>query len=223
MSVIQAIVLGFVQGLTEFLPVSSSGHLILVPHFFGWPDQGLSFDAMIHLGTAFAAIWFFRADIKQLVTGIVSAGGQSEAAKNSFRWAILASMVPAIIIGLFLKDFIESSTRGTVFVAVNLIIWSFVLLAADWLASRPRKTDVRPTILQAFIIGIAQACALLPGTSRSGATIATGIFCGLDRASAVRFSFVAGIPIILAVGAVSSVDLVREVLAGKLNLISTLR
>lgn len=218
MGVIQALVLGFVQGLTEFLPVSSSGHLILVPHIFGWKDQGLSFDAMIHMGTAFAAIWFFRVDIKQLLTGIVSSDQQTDAAKNSFRWAILASMVPAVIVGLFLKDFIESSTRGTVFVAVNLIIWSFVLLAADWLASRPRKTAARPTVSQAIIIGVAQACALLPGTSRSGATIATGIFCGLDRASAVRFSFVAGIPIILAVGAVSSVELVREVLAGQLNL-----
>jgi undecaprenyl-diphosphatase len=216
MTVLQATVLGFVQGLTEFLPVSSSGHLILVPKIFGWPDQGLSFDAVIHLGTALAAIWFFRQDIKLALTGLFTRTPSPESA--SMRKSILISMIPAVIVGLFFRDFIESSTRGAVFVACNLIIWSFVLLAADWFSSHKPAKTIQPNWRQAIAIGVAQAFALLPGTSRSGATISAGILSGVDRAAALRFSFVAGIPLILAAGGLSAIELLQEVSSGQATL-----
>lgn len=216
MTILQATVLGFVQGLTEFLPVSSSGHLILVPHVFGWPDQGLAFDAVIHLGTALAAIWFFRRDIATILTGIFSRSSSPES--KTLRRTILISMLPAVAVGLLLKDFIETSTRSTVFVACNLILWAFVLLAADWYSGRNHPTSTRPTWRQAIVIGVAQAFALLPGTSRSGATISAGVLSGLDRASALRFSFVAGIPLILAAGGLSAIDLLQDVASGRASI-----
>jgi undecaprenyl-diphosphatase len=212
MTIVQAVVLGFVQGLTEFLPVSSSGHLILVPELLGWPDQGLAFDAMMHLGTALAALWFFRADILTLVKSFATRRPDPDTAR--FRLAIIISMIPAAIVGILAKDLIESTTRHAAFVAVNLVLWSVVLLVADFIASRRTQGNSVPTPLRAFLIGLAQACALLPGTSRSGATISVGIFTGLDRVSAVRFSFVAGIPLILAAGLMSLPDLAAEVSAG---------
>jgi len=208
MSITQAIILGFIQGATEFLPVSSSGHLLLVPHVFGWQDQGLAFDAMIHLGTALAALVFYKSECLRIVRTLFSNASDPEAVH--MRNAIIIGTIPAALIGLFFRDFIDMQARSVNLVAINLIVWAIIMIGADWYA-RPR-VDVAsmkaPSWKSALFIGCAQAMALLPGTSRSGATISSAIFTGQDRASAVRFSFLLGLPLILIVSLLSLVDVV---------------
>lgn len=206
MTILQAIILGFVQGLTEFLPVSSSGHLLLVPRFLGWPDQGLAFDAMIHLGTALAALLFYRKDCQQILASLLTKTATAEAVQ--MRNAIIIGTIPAVIIGFFFRDFIDTQARSVTLVAITLIVWSVIMLVAERIARRANVTNAQPPSLpSAFVIGCAQAMALLPGTSRSGATIISGIFTGQDRASAVRFSFLLGLPLILMISIVSLIEL----------------
>lgn len=221
MSNVQAIILGLVQGLTEFLPVSSSGHLILVPKLFGWGDQGLGFDAMIHFGTALATIYYFRKDCYGLLLTLL--GRNPDADMKSLRNAVLIGTLPALVIAFFAKDFIDAHARNVTLVAANLIIWSVILIIVDQIAARRDNSTIQPTRLRHAIIGgFAQAFALLPGTSRSGATISGAIAAGMNRPSAVRFSFLLGLPIILAASLVSSVELFAEVGSGEIALMPLL-
>ncbi|HXH83720.1 MAG TPA: undecaprenyl-diphosphate phosphatase [Candidatus Tectomicrobia bacterium] len=206
MTLTQAVVLGLVQGLTEFLPVSSSGHLLLVPHVFGWADQGLAFDAMIHLGTLGALVACFRAELLALGRGGLS---------PRLGALIVAASVPAGLAGLAFGPDIERSLRSPVVVAASTAVWAIVMWIADRQA-RPAPATTRRDPLdgitwgQALAIGVAQAVALVPGTSRSGITISTGLLGGLDRATAARFSFLLGIPITAAAAGLKSLDIVAQ-------------
>jgi undecaprenyl-diphosphatase len=192
MSIIEAIILGLVQGLTEFIPVSSSGHLVLMHAAFGVTESGLAFDVALHIGTLLALVLFFHTEIRLLIGGILGHNNHKRLA-----WLIVAATVPAVIAGVLLQDLAETSFRSVRLVAVNLIIVAFLMLAAEWYAKRhyDKKTALHKVRAnQAMTIGVAQALALVPGVSRSGSTITAGIFAGLDRVAATRFSFLLAIP-----------------------------
>ena len=200
MEMIQIIVLGIIQGLTEFLPVSSSGHLILTPFLLNFSDQGLALDAILHLGTLLAILIYFKNDLLDIFTGLF------DKKKDTHRlaWSILLASLPAGIIGFFTANWIESSLRSPSFVGVNLLFWSLVFYFADRFTNKNQeisKTNLsKLSLSQILFIGCAQAIALLPGTSRSGITIAAGLFSNLDHVAATRFSFLLGAPIIFVAG-----------------------
>jgi undecaprenyl-diphosphatase len=200
----QGVVLGVVQGLTEFLPVSSSGHLILVPHVFGWPDQGLAFDAALHLGTLAALVAYFRAELAGMLAGTLS---------RRVGLLLLAATVPGGLAGLLFQKSIEANLRSPLLIAATTAGWGLVMWFADRRAtpteSRPDDPLERVSWGQGLAVGVAQALALIPGTSRSGITITTGLLGGLDRATAARFAFLLGIPITAAAGGLKALQLVR--------------
>jgi undecaprenyl-diphosphatase len=200
---LQTAVLGVVQGLTEFLPVSSSGHLILVPVLLGWPDQGLAFDAAIHLGTLAALLVYFRRELLAFLRG-------SDA---RLLLLLMVGTVPAGLAGLAFGDAIESGLRDPRVVAASLIAWAVVMWLADRYAARnPRPirgvghVDWGPGLA----VGLAQAIALVPGTSRSGITITAGLLAGMDRVTAARFAFLLSIPVTAAAGAAKALSLLRR-------------
>lgn len=202
-------VLSIVQGLTEFLPISSSGHLLLLPRFFGWADQGLNFDAAIHLGTLLAVLVYFHRDLRSLIASLFDPESK---AHRKLVALLLLSAIPAVIAGLTLKTFIEEQVRGVLIVAVNLLIWGIILMIAEYTAQH-RQTELKMEQLtwkRALFIGAAQALALIPGTSRSGITISSGLFSGLSREEAVRFSFLMGIPVIAGAGLFSLLDFFQQ-------------
>jgi undecaprenyl-diphosphatase len=208
----QAVILGLVQGLTEFLPVSSSGHLILVPRVFGWPDQGLAFDAALHLGTLAALVAYFRGELIGVMIGTISRGLAA---------LVLVATLPAGLAALAFGRYIETSLRWPLLIAFTTAFWGIVMLVADRRAgasasatsSTNRSAAGDPLECvgwgQGLAVGFAQALALIPGTSRSGVTITTGLFAGLDRATAARYSFLLGIPITAAAGLKKAFDLSR--------------
>lgn len=188
------------QGLTEFLPVSSSGHLILFPRLFGWPDQGLGFDAAIHLGTLAALLVYFRREL-----GAMLAGGERRLAL-----LIVAATAPAGVAGLLFEKAIEVQLRSPEVVAASLIVWGLVMGAADHTARRRRCAVDSPAEVgwgTGLLVGLAQALALIPGTSRSGITITAGLFGGMDRTTAARFAFLLGIPVTAAAGGLKMLSL----------------
>jgi undecaprenyl-diphosphatase len=202
---VQAIVLGIVQGLTEFLPVSSSGHLIVVPAILGWRDpfiDSLAFSVMLHMATLLALLLYFRADWLRLIpAGLASIRDRSLAADPDRRlaWLLVVATIPAVIAGVLLNDAIETVFRDWRLVAVTLVIGAAILYLADRLGSHARQVD-SVTFPLAFGIGAAQALALVPGISRSGISISAGLFAGLDRESAARFSFLMATPITAGAG-----------------------
>jgi undecaprenyl-diphosphatase len=189
-----------VQGLTEFLPISSSGHLILVPWLLGWGEHSLYFDAALHLGTIAALVTYFWADWLKLIRAVL-AGLANPAARREpawrLAWLLVLGSIPAGLVGLALETTIEQYTREPWQVASLLIIFGLVLLAADRLASRRRTLD-DVSLRDALVIGAAQALALAPGVSRSGITLTAGLMLGLERPAAARFSFLLSTPITLA-------------------------
>jgi undecaprenyl-diphosphatase len=206
MTPLHAVVLGLVQGATEFLPVSSSGHLILVPTLLGWPDQGLAFDAAVHLGTVLALLIYFAGELQRLAAGILA--GRS--ADRRLAAAVLLGSIPAGIAGLAFQHVIETRLRSVTVVAVSTIVWALVLWWADRRAARNVVNDLREVgIGRALIVGLAQPLALIPGTSRSGITLSAGLFTGLDRSTAARFAFLLGLPITVAAGLLETGTLLR--------------
>lgn len=202
---VQAVVMGIVQGLTEFLPISSSGHLIVVPALLGWDDpfiESLSFSVMLHLATLLALLIFFRADWLRLIPAWGasirdrSVGGDPD---RRLAWLLVLSTIPAVIVGLLLNDLIETSFREARLVAVTLVIGAAILWLAERTGSRARGIAELST-RGALGIGVAQAIALVPGISRSGISISAGLFAGLDRESAARFSFLMATPITAGAG-----------------------
>ena len=204
MSYTQALILGIVQGLTEFLPVSSSGHLVLVPYVFGWPDQGLGFDAAIHLGTLGALLAYFRVELAELVTGALA---------RRLAVLLVAASIPALAVGWLANTWIEAHLRSPLVIAAATAFWALVMWWADRRAADPRDRGDDPIARvgwsQGLAVGCAQTLALIPGTSRSGITITTGLFAGLDRATAARFSFMLGIPVTGAAGVYKMLQLLR--------------
>ncbi len=211
MELLQAILLGLIQGLTEFLPVSSSGHLILVPHLLGLEDQGLAMDAILHLATVLAIIIYFRRDLSKLLISLFA--NKKGDPYRSLAWSIVAASFPAGLAGLFLGDWIESNLRDSTFVAGNLMFWSIIFLVADRNSTKKEAESDELVHLgwrKVLLIGFAQAIALLPGTSRSGITITAGLFSNLSQPAAARFSFLLGTPIILAAGLHKSVSVLGD-------------
>ena len=198
MSWLQIIVLAIVQGLTEFLPVSSSGHLVLVPNFAGWTDQGLAFDVAVHFGSLAAVAVYFREDLMGLVRGgltLLSARAVTTP-QSRMAFGIALGTVPAAVAGLLLAGWIETNLRSPVVVVVTLSFYGVLMAAADRFGPRDRCL-AGVTVRDAVLIGLAQALALVPGTSRSGVTITAGRMLGLQRQDAARFSFLLSAPVIL--------------------------
>ena len=201
MEFFQITLLSIIQGLTEFLPISSSGHLILTPIIFNFADQGLALDAILHLGTLLAIIVYFRKDLTDLMKGLFDPTGSLET-HHLARCIILAS-IPAGLAGFFGAEWIEANLRSPNFVGFNLLFWSIIFLIADRYGTSNSKSNTELNQLglrQIMFIGCAQAVALFPGTSRSGITIVAGLFTSLSHTSATRFSFLLGTPIIFAAG-----------------------
>jgi len=211
MDYLQAIILGLIQGLTEFLPVSSSGHLILAPAILGFEDQGLAMDAILHLATLLAIFIYFRKDLGRLFRGLYQTTAPEPARRVA--WGIVVATIPAVVVGLAFGDWIESSLRNPHFVAGNLIFWSVVFWFADRQAKgRTEQPDEYDNLTWGNIlfIGFAQAVSLLPGTSRSGITIAAGLFTNLSQPAAARFAFLLGTPAILGAGLYKSLSLMSQ-------------
>jgi undecaprenyl-diphosphatase len=197
---VQALIMGIVQGLTEFLPISSSGHLIVVPFLLGWTDPfltSLAFSVMLHIGTLIALLVYFRADWLRLVPAGLAAirdRGFRGDPDRRLAWLLVAATIPAAIAGFLLNDIIESNVREPGLVALMLVIGAAILWLADrWGARTKGVEDV--TFPVSFAIGVAQAFALIPGISRSGISISAARFAGLDREAAARFSFLMATPV----------------------------
>jgi undecaprenyl-diphosphatase len=201
-SFLQAVVLGIVQGLTEFLPVSSSGHLRIVPELFGWEDPGAAFTAVIQLGTMAAVLLYFRKDLWRIARTWLASLRDPELRSSidaRMGWYLIVATIPIVIFGVLFKDQIETGARNLWIIGTTLIVGGLILYAADRLGRRSRDLD-QLTTRDGVLIGIAQSAALVPGVSRSGATISAGLFLGYDRESAARFSFLLSIPAVVLSG-----------------------
>jgi undecaprenyl-diphosphatase len=200
MPVYQAVVLAVVQALTEFLPISSSAHLALAPWLLGWPDQGLAFDIALHFGTLLAVVAFFHRDLARILgrgLGLLKPGPADHHMNGRMLWFLAAATIPVGVAGLLLKPFVETTLRspyvmGTMLVAVGLLMWYAEA------ACRQRRSFGEIELKDALWIGLAQAVALIPGTSRSGITITAAMLRSIDRPSAARFSFLLSTPAVLA-------------------------
>lgn len=202
MDLFQSIIIGLLQGLTEFLPISSSGHILIVPAILGWPDPGAAFTAVIQLGTEAAVLIYFRRDLWDIATTWLDSlrnPARRRELNARMGWYLIAATVPIGILGLAFEDQIENAARNLWLVGTTLIVFGIVLGVADNVGSR-RKDVGNLSMRDGILIGFAQSLALIPGVSRSGATISAGLFLGLDRRSAARFSFLLAIPAVVISG-----------------------
>ena len=217
--ILQAAILGIVQGLTEFLPISSSGHLIIFPKIFGWKGvlDSLEFDVALHVGTTIAVIWFFWSDWVRIVASFLRNLGTRVTGDfdSKLFLMILVGSIPAAVVGLGFKDFIEDNTREPLLVAATLFIFALVLFVADKIGSKRREFK-QIGWTEAIFVGVAQAVSLIPGVSRSGVTISAGLFRGLNRQAATRFSFLLSTPAIVGAAALSVKDLMGSSSEGNL-------
>jgi|SRR5687768_16008216 len=211
MTAFQAVVLAIVQAVTEFLPISSSGHLILVPRLLGWPDQGLSFDVATHAGTLLAVLLYFRRDVADLIVGFLTDKPRSlhvDFAPRPLAWGIALGTIPAGIAGLLFEAWIASEARIPLLIAGTAIFYGLLLGFADRRGEK-YKDIASLAWSDAMLIGIAQALALVPGTSRSGITITAALLLGFTRPAAARFSFLLSIPITAAACILDGVNLIQ--------------
>ena len=210
MTLLQAIILGAVQGATEFLPISSTAHLVLVPWFFGWTDPGLGFDIALHLGTLVALLFYFRAEWFALLGGGMDLLRGRRDNPNAKRMLyIVVATIPALIAGGLLSDFADSTLRQPLVIGSALIVLALVLVIAERVGKREIKLD-QMTLPDALSVGCAQAVAIIPGVSRSGVTITAALFRGMTREAAARFSFLLSTPIIGAAVSKAIVDGIRH-------------
>jgi|TARA_B100000315_G_scaffold258836_1_gene312387 undecaprenyl-diphosphatase len=207
LSFFQIIFLAALQGLTEFLPISSSGHLILPSELFGWQDQGLVFDVAVHVGSLLAVVLYFRTQLFTLLLAFTRSFGKEEQTDDAkLAWLIILATLPAGFAGLWLNDVVEQYSRSMLVIAVSSIVFSLFLYFSDRPA-RAVKGLHELTWKTGLLIGIAQMLALIPGTSRSGVTMTAALYCNLTRPAAARFSFLLAIPIIAASGLLKSIEL----------------
>ena len=200
--IIKAIIYGVIQGTTEFLPISSTAHLRIFPALFGWEDIGAAYTAVIQIGTLFATLIYFREDIRNLVQGFLKATKTKNYISDPYSRlfiVIIVGTIPISIIGLLFKGFVEHNARGLIIIAATLIVMAIVLWISE-LKGKKVKDFSQITFKDGFLIGCAQALALIPGTSRSGITIAAGLFSGLKRDAAARYSFLLSIPAVALSG-----------------------
>lgn len=223
MSVLHAIILGAIQGLTEFIPVSSSGHLVAVPHLLGWAYQGKSFDAALHLGTLLALLLYFWADWLKILASFharIFKGRPYEkdtdpGASGRLLVPIVVASIPAAVVGFALKNVIEGTPANPdglnkwYYVAFALVVFGLVMLAAEWIGKKKRGIESM-NYVDYLVIGLSQAVALFPGVSRSGITISAGLFRDLDRTAAARFSFLLSTPAVLGAGLFALKDALEE-------------
>lgn len=209
MDILQIIVLAVVQGLTEFLPISSSAHLILVPVILKWPDQGLVFDVAVHVGSLLAVMLYFRHEVINMTTAWFGSVLKKQHNQDSrLAWWVILGTLPAVFFGLFFKDFIETGLRSPIVIAWATIGFGVLLGVADRL-QRHIRDEYSMSWKDVLLIGFFQAMALIPGTSRSGITMTAGLFLGLKRDAAARFSFLLSIPLIIASGVFKTKDLLE--------------
>lgn len=212
---IQLVVLALIQGLTEFLPISSSAHLILPSLVLGWPDQGLAFDVAVHIGSLAAVIMVFRREVYEILSGWFGqfagpgslASRQNEASRLG--WMVLLATLPAVVIGGLFNDLIETSLRSSLVIAITTFAFGLLLWWSDVQGSRTRDL-ASLTFKAALIIGLFQAVALIPGTSRSGITMTAALLLGFNRQSSARFSFLLSIPLIIAAGILKGIELAEH-------------
>lgn len=214
MDLSQSIILGITQGITEFLPISSSGHLILVPKIFGWNDPGLSFTVALHWGTLFSVITYFYKDwVKIFKNAFVHADNTDHNNQNKILYFIAIATIPGALAGYFLENFAETIFRNTALVSYALIAAGIILYFADKLGAKNREThDI--TLKTALIIGLSQALAIIPGISRSGITITAALFIGLSGKDAAHFSFLLATPIIMGAGIIKLPDIFNSGIDG---------
>ncbi|MDR5898864.1 undecaprenyl-diphosphate phosphatase [Halomonas vilamensis] len=207
---LQVVVLAVVQGLTEFLPISSSAHLILVPVLTDWEDQGLAFDVALHIGSLTAVVVYFRREVWGMVVSSLAAlrgRGVDQEAQLAL-WVVVATL-PVCAIGFVLHDAISGYMRSTLIIGLSLIGFGLLLGYADW-KQRGTRSEYRLNFKDVLIIGFAQALALIPGTSRSGITITAALLVGMSREGAARFSFLLSIPVIVLAGGLETVGLIKQ-------------
>jgi undecaprenyl-diphosphatase len=217
MTILQAIILGIVQGLTEFLPISSSGHLLLVPWLFNWhfllenPDLNKTFDVALHLGTFVAVVLYFWREIGRLIRAWVRSISRRSLAEPEAKlaWLLIVSTIPAALVGVALEDFITNTLGKPWMIAVAMIVFAGLMYLIDHVARLDRDLEAI-TWVDAVLIGIAQALALLPGVSRSGITMMTGLLLRLDRESAARYSFLLSIPVIGGAAAFKGLEVAKN-------------
>jgi undecaprenyl-diphosphatase len=208
-STVEVIILAIIQGLTEFLPISSSAHLILPSAILGWQDQGLVFDVAVHVGTLLAVMLYFHRDISRLTAGWIRSMSGKHCTDSKMAWWVIVATIPAALAGLFGAGLIETFLRSPYVIAITTIVFGLLLWLADATAKQVNSME-QLSWKQALLIGVAQAIALIPGTSRSGITMTAGLLLGLDRISAARFSFLLSIPIIILSGGYQASKLLAE-------------
>ncbi len=210
MDYIHFIILGLIQGLTEFLPVSSSAHLILIPRILGTEDQGLAVDVAAHVGTLCAVIFYFRRDLRKMIHGWIAARCSLTDNRSRFVWYLIIATIPVAAAGLLAGGLIEVYLRNPLVIAGATILFGLLLWWADS-SGRHMRTAADLGWKDVIIIGLFQAIALIPGTSRSGIAITAGLLLGLDRDSASRFSFLLSIPVIMLAGGYEAYKLATSV------------
>lgn len=216
MSFLQAVILGLLQGVTEFVPVSSSAHLVLVPWLLGWPSPGLAFDTFLHLGTLAAVLAVFWRDLVTLARSWLASlrPGSATTPHSRMAWALIIGTIPAVALGVVAESYVETLFETPGAVAALLLVTGALLLTSEWSARRsPPLEEIRPR--HAAVIGLFQGLAIAPGISRSGATISAGRFLGLPRAEAARFSFLLAVPVIAGAGATQALKLMDSGLSGE--------
>lgn len=209
MDLLQVIILALTQGLTEFLPISSAAHLILLPELLGWEDQGLAFDVAVHVGTLIAVLTYFRRELRVMAGDWIRSITQGRhTADSRLAWGVILGTIPVGLAGLLFKGIIETELRSALVIAVTTIGFGLLLWWADHSGRRSRDEHTL-RMRDILLIGCAQALALIPGTSRSGITIMAGLMLGLTREAAARFSFLLSIPVIALAGGLNAIDVAR--------------
>ncbi|KEA65514.1 Undecaprenyl-diphosphatase [Marinobacterium lacunae] len=206
---IHIVLLALIQGLTEFLPISSSAHLILPSQLLGWPDQGLAFDVGVHVGTLVAVVYYFRAEVWRMTRASLAALGGQSSPEGRLGWLVILATLPALAFGGLCNTLVEHYGRSILVIAATTLIFGVLLGWADIKGTRVRSNETLG-VRDALMIGVAQALALIPGTSRSGITITASLMLGFDRQSAARFSFLLSIPVIVAAGSLKTLELMRS-------------
>ena len=213
MTLFEILILAIIQGIAEFLPISSSAHLILPSALLGWDNQGLAFDIAVHLGSLLAVLIYFRHDVGRMLVAWFGHGFSRQQTPDSrLAWSVIVATIPTIIIGFLVKDIVEVYARSALVIAITTIGFGLLLWYADKTAKLTKSVGAM-TWQSALMIGLAQVTALIPGTSRSGITMTAGLMLGFDRESAARFSFLLSIPTILGAGVLSTYDLISDNIA----------
>jgi undecaprenyl-diphosphatase len=207
--IIQIVFLSLIQGFTEFLPISSSAHLILVPKFFDWQDQGLAFDVALHVGSLIAVLYYFKTEIITILKDFFKSLKKRESiGESTLGWAVIVGTIPVGLAGISFNDFISDNLRSPQVIAATTLIFGLALFLSD--RNVGKKSEINITIWVGFLVGMAQAIALIPGTSRSGITMTAALFLGFSRVASARFSFLLSIPVIVLAGGLKTIELIKS-------------